>query len=282
MGIVAVPVLFQSVFCFSVSGPFWSHLYARCLSWSLLWFLLELYSRQVDVTKAKAEASSVTPDCLLDCSPFYESWACPASFCACFLWCRLGLAQWLGLAEIFLPRCSTPVGIWEWRGQDPGSRSKAKCHSVHLGSHRVISPFLFVRVSAVREVLLGEILPWGCPISHAIENPIEALDEEDRLRAANTQLFYCITNSLVCLTLDVPWYISQCAGQLLWSCSHTGLTLSCQSLLNQRLVLVLRTALARPRASHAPMQNVVLSGFGLQIMQPFQTHLSPLMYSWQK
>lgn len=95
MGIVAVPVLFQSVFCFSVSGSFWSHLDTQCLSWSLLWFLLELYSRQVDVTKAKAQLS-ITPECLLDCSPPYDSWACPASFCACFLWCRLGLAQWSG------------------------------------------------------------------------------------------------------------------------------------------------------------------------------------------
>lgn len=109
-------------------------------------------------------------------------------------------------------------------------------------------PFLgcpsLVRVSAVREVLLGEILPWGCPISHAVENPIEALDEEDQLWDANTQLFYCIINSLVCLTLDIPWCLLWCAGQLLLSCLHTALTLSRQSLLNQRLVLVLRTALA--------------------------------------
>jgi len=109
-------------------------------------------------------------------------------------------------------------------------------------------PFLgcpsLVRVSAVREMLLGEILPWGCPVPHAVENPTEALDEELRLWAANMQLFYCVINSLVCLTLDVPWYILWCAGQLLWSCSHAALTLSCQSLLNRRLVLVLRTALA--------------------------------------
>ena len=69
-------------------------------------------------------------------------------------------------------------------------------------------PFLgcpsLVRVSAVREVLLGEILPWECPIPHAVENPIEALDEEDQLWAANMQLFYCIINSLGWLTLGVP------------------------------------------------------------------------------
>lgn len=85
-----------------------------------------------------------------------------------------------------------------------------------------------VRGTAVREVLLGEILPWGCPVSQAVENLVEALDEDDQLWAASTQLFSCSINSLICCTLHVPWYIPGCAGQLLWSCSHTGLTLSCQ------------------------------------------------------
>lgn len=65
MGIVAVPILIQSVFCFSVSGPFWAHLYAQCQSGSLLWFLLGLYSRQVDVTKKKAQLSIGAPEYLL-------------------------------------------------------------------------------------------------------------------------------------------------------------------------------------------------------------------------
>lgn len=138
-----------------------------------------------------------------------------------------------------------------------------------------------VRVSAV-EVLLGEILPWGCPVSHAIDNPIEALDEEDQLWPANTQLFYCIINSLVCLTLDVPWYVPWCAGQLLWTCSHAALTFHASPCWISAWYLFSGPLWLEPRASHAPMQKVVLSGFGLQIMQPFQTHLSPLTDSWQK
>lgn len=53
-----------------------------------------------------------------------------------------------------------------------------------------------VKISAVKEVPLGEILPWGCSISHALENLIQALDEEDQLWAAKMQLFCCIINTL--------------------------------------------------------------------------------------
>lgn len=119
-------------------------LYARCLSWSLLWFLLEPDSRQVDVTKAKAQPSIIILECLLSCSLPYDSWTCSASFCTCFLWCWLGLAQWSGLAEVFLERCSILAGIWGWREQDPVCRSKAKCHSVPLGFHRAVLPSLYV------------------------------------------------------------------------------------------------------------------------------------------
>lgn len=101
----------------------------------------------------------------------------------------------------------------------------------------------FGRSLSSKRSAIRRALPWGCPVSHAIESLTEALDK-DQLPAANTQLFYCNISSLICLTLDVPWYTPWCAGQLLCSCSHTALTLLCQSLLNQRLVLVLRTALA--------------------------------------
>lgn len=41
---------------------------------------------------------------------------------------------------------------------------------------------------------LGETHPWGCSISPALENLIQALDEDDHLLAAKVQLFCCTTN----------------------------------------------------------------------------------------
>lgn len=69
-----------------------------------------------------------------------------------------------------------------------------------------------VRVSAVREALLGEMLPWGCLIAHIVENLIEAVDEEDQLWAANMKLLYCISKSVVCLTLGIPQNMPWRAG----------------------------------------------------------------------
>lgn len=69
---------------------------------------------------------------------------------------------------------------------------------MHLRSHRALSPSLevsLVRISAVKKVPLGEVLPWACSVSHALENLIQALDEEDELLAAEVQLFCCIINT---------------------------------------------------------------------------------------
>lgn len=46
-----------------------------------------------------------------------------------------------------------------------------------------------------KKVPLGEVLPWACSVSHALENLIQALDEEDELLAAKEQLFCCIINT---------------------------------------------------------------------------------------
>lgn len=51
---------------FSISGLFWSHLYAQYHSWSLLWFLLGLFSRQVDVAKKNVQLSIGTAEYLLE------------------------------------------------------------------------------------------------------------------------------------------------------------------------------------------------------------------------
>lgn len=69
---------------------------------------------------------------------------------------------------------------------------------MHLRSHRAVSLSLevsLVRISAVKEVPLGEILPWGCSISLALENLIQALIEEDQLLAAEAQLFCCLIST---------------------------------------------------------------------------------------
>lgn len=244
MGIVALPVLFQSVFCFSISGSFWSCLYAQYQSWSLLRFLLGLYSRQVNVTKKKAQLSIGTPEYLfggflLVTAGHIQLFSVPASHVG------IGSIQWSGPAEIFLQRCSIPVGFWDWKGQYPGCRSKAKCHLMLLRSRRAVTPSLevsLVRISAVKKVPLGEILPWGCSISHALENLIQALDEEDQFLAAEAQLFCCIINT--CPYPPCPMVhprVLQDSPLVLW---HPALTSSHQSLLNQCLVFVLRTALA--------------------------------------
>lgn len=91
------------------------------------------------------------------------------------------------------------------KGNILGAGAK-QCHSMYLRSHRAVSPSLevcLVKISAVKEVPLGEILPWGCSISHALENLIQALDEEDQLWAAKMQLFCCIINILPYLPCPV-------------------------------------------------------------------------------
>lgn len=144
------------------------------------------------------------------CHSWVSAWSLPSlwqmstSFCASFSWCRLGLAQQSGLAENFLQGCSAPVGIWGQRGQDPGHRAKQSAMQCGSDLTRQSSlPWLsfFGKSLRGRGVLLGEILPRGCPISHAVENPIEALGEEDQLWAANTWLFYCIVNLWFALPL---------------------------------------------------------------------------------
>lgn len=188
------------------------------------------------------------------------------------------LAQRSGLAKIFLEAFFMLVGICRWRGQDPGCRNKAKCHSVHLRSHRAVWVFS-KNLSSKRNVFRRNPSLHLFPIS--VENLTEALDE-DQWWAVYTQIFYCIINALICLILEVPWCIPWCAGQLLWPCSSAAWTSSCQPLLNQCLVLFLRTALAWAKGISCSYANSGAFIFGLKIMQPFQIHLSPLMYSWRK
>lgn len=54
---------------------------------------------------------------------------------------------------------------------------------------------LFDENLSSKEVPFGKILPWGCSISQAPENLIQALDEEDELLFAKVQLFCCIINT---------------------------------------------------------------------------------------
>lgn len=192
VGIVAVPLLFQSAFCFSLSGPLRSHLYAQHWSWSLLWF--------------------------------------PQELCCMQVWMQ------------------------------------------HLRAHRAaLHPWLssFVRSSVLRGVMFGEILPWGCPVSHLCWKSHWSF-RLGSVRSAYAQLFSYIINILVCLLLDIP-----CCKP--W-CRATSLALLVCSLdfskFNQCRVLFLRTALVGPRAS------LCKRWFSLQIMSLF--HLSHLTYSWQK
>lgn len=70
----------------------------------------------------------------------------------------------------------------------------------------------------------------------------------------------------------------QCFGP-----SHPALILSCQSLLNQCLVFVLRTALAQAKGTSCLYAKGGAFRFYLTNKKlTFQTHLSFLMYSWQK
>lgn len=95
--------------------------------------------------------------------------------------------------------CTSALYQWGFeirKGNILGAGAK-QCHLMHLRSHRAVSPSLevsLVRISAVKEVPLGEILPWGCSISHGLENLIQALDEEDQSLAAKAQLFCCVIN----------------------------------------------------------------------------------------
>lgn len=117
-----------------------------------------------------------------------------------------------------------------------------------LRSHRALSPSLevsLVRISAIKKVPLGEILPWACYVSHALENLIQALDEEDEWMSCWLQSCSCFA----VLSTHVPWCMPGCCRTVLWSLSRPALTLSRQSLLNQCLVFVLRTALAQAKGT---------------------------------
>lgn len=198
---------------------------------------------------------------------------------------ELGSVRWSGPDEIFLQRCCIAVGFSAWKGQYPECRSKAKCHLMHLRSHRAVSPSL--------EVSLVTISPKSSKKSAFRRNPPLGMlhfscswksDSSFRwgwsfagCKGAAILLYYQHV-SLPSMSHGTSQGV---AGQF-FGPSHPALTLSHQSLWISAWCLFSGLLWLRPRAPHASMQKVVLSGFTLQIMQPFQTHLSSLMYSWQK
>lgn len=195
---MAVPVLFQSAFCFSLSRPLCSHLYAQHWSWCLLWF--------------------------------------PQELCCMQVWMQ------------------------------------------HLGKHRAaLQPWLscLVRSSVLRGVVFGEILPWGCPVSHLCWKSHWSF-RLGSVRAAYTQLFSHVINILVCLLLDIPCCKPWCAGQPPWSCSCAALTFP--SSISARCFSLGQLWLGQ---GHLYAKGGAFL-FSLQIMPLFQIHLSPLTYSWQE
>lgn len=147
--------------------------------------------------------------------------------------------------------------------------------SEHTGQLCILGHSSLVRSSVLRVVVLGEILPWGCPIFHLCWKSHWSF-RWGSVRAAYTQLFYRIINILLCLLFDIPRCKPWCAGQPPWSCSCAALTFPCsisawcfswgQLWLGQ---------------GHLCAKGDVFL-FSLQIMPLFQMHLSPLTYSWQK
>lgn len=100
---------------------------------------------------------------------------------------------------------------------------------------------------AVKKVPLGEIHCWGCSISPALENLIQALDEEDQLLAAKVLLFCCIINT--CPYSPCPMV----HPRVLQDSALVPLTPSLDFVtpvpVNQCLVFVLRTALAQAKGT---------------------------------
>lgn len=85
-----------------------------------------------------------------------------------FLCLLLVMGLGSGPDEIFLQRCSIPVGFWDSKGQYAGCRSKAKCHVMNFRSHKAVSPSL--------EVSLGRISPKSSKKSAFRRNaPLEML-----------------------------------------------------------------------------------------------------------
>lgn len=175
----------SKVFFFSVSGSFWSHLYAQYQSWSR--FLLGLYSRQVDVTKKKTQLSIGTHEYLRGGSSWWQP-GTSSPFLCLLLVIGLGSAQWLCPDETFLQRCSIPVlytsGVLSlgraifWVQE----QSKVSFDASQISQGTL--PFL--------GSLFGEII--SSKKSAFRRNLIQALVEEDELLAAKVQLFCCIIN----------------------------------------------------------------------------------------
>lgn len=200
MGIVAVPVLFQSVFCFSISGSFWSHLYAQYQFWSLLRFLLGLYSRQVDVTKKKAQLSIGTPGYLLVTSLLVEAghiwpFSVPASHDEVGIHPVVGPSWDLSAKVLYTSGVLRLERAISWVQEQ--SKVSFDAFQISQGSYPFLGSLFGENLSSKKSAFRRNP-PRGCSISHALENLIEALDGEDQLLAAEVQL--------VCWIIDMCPY----------------------------------------------------------------------------
>lgn len=196
---------------------------------------------------------------------------------------RLGSVQWSDPDKIFLQRCSTPLGFWDRKGQYPGCRSKAvslDASQISQGSLPFFGNLFGENLSSKRSAFrrnppLGMLhfsCSWKSDSSFRWERSVVGCKD------AAILLYY----QHIALPSTSHGTSQGVAGQCFgpphtqpWLCHTSPCGISAWYLFSGPLWL-------RPRAPHASMQKVVLSGFTLQIMQPFQTHLSPLMYSWQK
>lgn len=129
--------------------------------------------------------ASLTPECLLDCSPFYDSWACPASFCDAVLDKPSGQA-WL--------RSFCKGAPHQWgckKGGDKilgagATQCDIQCISDLTGQFSLPWMSLFGKSLRSKRSAIRRALACGCLVSHAVESLTEALDKEDQLWAANT------------------------------------------------------------------------------------------------
>lgn len=196
---------------------------------------------------------------------------------------RLGSVQWSGPDEIFLQRCSTPLGFWDWKGQYPGCRSKAVSFNASQISQDSLPFFgslfgenLSSKRSAFRRNPPLGMLHFSC--SWKSDSSFRWGGSVVGCKDAAILLYYQYT-ALPSTSQGISQGVAgQCFGPAHiqpWLCHTSPCWISAWYLFSGLLWL-------GPRAPHASMQKVMLSGFTLQIMQPFQTHLSPRVYSWQK